>query len=162
MDRHHDELIALLETQIAHYRSLKQALAAEAKAGAEGDIASLAEAVKAKEDVVTALRACETRRRQLLSSGPDTAVLTLSQMAGRLPGPEAERLKKLGKTLKNEATDAQRLNRSNGELMAHCIKLVQRSIAVLNHLLVPQLVYQPVGVPAYRSSAMPHRFSQRA
>jgi len=162
MERRCDELVALLETQIDHYRCLKQALASEAKAGAAGDTVALAKAVTAKEEVVAALRTCEIRRRRLLSPGTAAAGLTLSEMADRFPGPKADRLKELGRTLKDEIAEAQRLNRSNGDLIAHCLKLVQQSIAVLNHLLVPQLVYQPVGVPAYRNGVTVHRFSRRA
>jgi len=164
MARSIEELTDVVTTQIGHYRSLKAALVDEARAAAQSDAQALAEAMRAKQERVALIREAETRicrlMAQLAPPGADTPI-RLCELAASLPGPDGDRLKDLGRVLKTEATDLQRINRANADLIAHCLKLVKQSLDVLSNLLAPQLVYQPAGAPAHRSLPV-HRFSQRA
>jgi flagellar biosynthesis/type III secretory pathway chaperone len=157
MENQVNELVRLLEAETDHYRSLEQVLIEESRAGAAGQTAALIDAVDAKQSLLAKVRDAEYRRGLMIagllqSVGLSCREMTLSALADRVPDPLGSRLRRQGEMLRKQVQAVRRLNRSNGDLMDHCLKLVRRSLAMLDQLVSPQLVYQPAGPPMQRQA----------
>ncbi len=145
-----DKLIGLLTDAIKLYQSLLGEVQNEKDAVVGLNLKQLADAGKAKDNLLLKLRILEEQRQQVMQRlagklGCSPQGLTLTQLSQLVDESYAQRLLGLSTDLLALIYKLQDATQQNKLLMSHSLQLIQGSYTLLNNLMTANPVYQRSG-----------------
>ena len=140
------ELIAVLENQAGHYRSLLDILLNEKKAFVSARLDAVNAARVQKEAVLSLIHAGDEKRKDVVKKisdhlGCPSQGLTLKQLAQRVEVPFSLKLVQCAADISSLVQDIHQQNEMNKSLITHSLKLIRSSINLIAQLMTPPPVY---------------------
>jgi flagellar biosynthesis/type III secretory pathway chaperone len=144
------ELIAVLENQAEHYRSLLNILMNEKKAVVSAKLDAVNAARTQKEAILSLIQTGDEKRKEVVEKisdhlGCPLQDLTLTQLAQRVEAPFSLKLIQCAADIYSQVQDIQHENEMNKSLITHSLKLIRSSINLIVQLVTPPPVYFRTG-----------------
>ena len=157
-----DELILILNEQIACYQEMKTVLQDEARAIPVSNRQGLDRTRSRKEGLVTRIKRLERKReesvRQLASAyGIDASMVKVSDLAAVFPPPYDRKLRSCADRLRALIEEVRLKNGTNRKMLQYYMKWVNSAMNLLTDLFDEHPVYQKPGIrlenSGYRSKS---------
>lgn len=145
-----EQLIEVLGQTERAYRQLLPIIEQEKQAAVGSQVEKLTSLGDEKKTVMARLANLDRRRSALLRQiskqfNIPAAELTISSLADRIMGPQADRLQSLSTSLGELVQKIRIVNEENRQVVQHCLKLIQSALGFLNRWMGPPGVYGASG-----------------
>lgn len=144
------KLVTNLEELTKFYRTLLDLLRKEKEFLVQSDLAALNESNKAKETMLLKIRAHDSARERYAKEfahliGTDVSSPRLLEMAQKIQGPEADRLRSIHSTLDLLIRRVSELNKENETFASHALQVLGGAMGEIKDTLSPKKTYERKG-----------------
>jgi flagellar biosynthesis/type III secretory pathway chaperone len=143
-------LINVLEETERRYQQLLPVFQREKRITLSSEPEKLAAIIEEKETLLAQLRRLDRHRQLLLHQmasvwGIPVNDVGFTMVADHLEEPHASRIRELGLSLNALVNRVKRSNEENRRLIQHCLDIVQGTLGLFQHMVLPRQMYGASG-----------------